>query len=106
MESERGWATPDVENLPDYIANCARILSKTYDDRLAWAQALRTSPNRVGTDTRWVDGEGTQRRAVITKSFMAIHWKIMRSVILDLAECGEDGLDVLRALLKEREWQV
>jgi hypothetical protein len=103
MDSEQDWVTPDIENLPDYIANRARILSKTYDDHLAWDQALNASTNRFGLSRRWVASDGTKRTVVITRPYMTIHWKILRSVILDLAECGEEGLDVLRALLTVSE---
>jgi hypothetical protein len=103
LESERDWGAPEVEHLPDSIANRSRILRKTSADHMAWDQAIRASPNRFGTDTKWVDAEDTPRTVVITPSFMAIHEKILRSVILDLADCGEEGLDVLRALLKESE---
>jgi S-adenosylmethionine/arginine decarboxylase-like enzyme len=103
MDSEREQAVPDVDDLPHFIANRSRILTKTYQDHLTWEQALNVSTSRFGTYTSWVDSEGTTRTVVIDESYVAIHWKIMRSIILDLAECGKEGLDVLRAMITVSE---
>ena len=95
---EHGRPTPDVRNLPAYIENRHRILQKLYDDHRRWEKSLNAASVSSGISITWFNHEGERRVMVINGSFMSVHWKIIRSLILDLAECGPAGQEVLRQL--------
>jgi hypothetical protein len=95
---EEGRPVPDVQDLPAYIENRHRILQKLYDDHRRWENSLNAASVSSGVSVTWFNHEGERRMMVINGSYMSVHWKIIRSLILDLAECGPAGQDVLRRL--------
>lgn len=97
-QAGRGRPVPDVQDLSAYIANRHRILQKLYDDHRRWEKSLNAASVSSGISITWFNHEGERRVMVINGSFMSVHWKIIRSLILDLAECGPAGQEVLRQL--------
>ena len=93
---------PNVKDLESYIENRARILRKTYQDHVAWERRLNVSSVSHGASLTWFDHDGRRHTTLINEEYMQTHWRVIRSVILDLAECGPAGHEVLR-LLVERQ---
>ncbi len=89
---------PDVRDLTAYIENRRRILQKLYDDHRRWEKSLNAASVSSGVSVTWFNHEGERRVMVINGSYMSVHWKVIRSLILDLAECGPAGQEVLRQL--------
>jgi hypothetical protein len=94
----RSKPVPDVRDLPDYIENRRRILEKLYEDHRRWEKSLNAASVSSGVSVTWFNHEGERRVMVINGSYMSVHWKVIRSLILDLAECGPAGQEVLRQL--------
>lgn len=94
----RGRPVPDVWDLTAYIENRQRILQKLYDDHRRWETSLNAASVSSGVSITWFNHEGERHVMAINGSFMSVHWKVIRSLILDLAECGPDGQEVLRQL--------
>lgn len=97
-QAKRGKPVPDVRDLTAYIENRQRILQKLYDDHRRWEHSLNAASVSSGVSVTWFNTEGERRVVVINGSYMSVHWKIIRSLILDLAECGPVGQEALRQL--------
>jgi len=98
MGSEQEQAVPDVNNSQDYIENRAMILDRMYKDHLAWDEALAKT-GQTGIFRSWTDEDGTKRTTVIDRPYLETHWRIIRSLIMDLADCGSEGQKVLRRMV-------
>ncbi len=94
----------DVDNLPRYIENRIRLLRKAYDDYAVWEAQLALAKRDV-IGYRWVDRDGNERVMMLTEAFLKVHWKMIRSLILDLVDCGPRGRLELRRLLVEKTGQ-
>jgi hypothetical protein len=97
-QAGHGRPAPDVRDLPTYIESRHRILQKLYDDHRRWEKSLNAARVSSGVSVTWFNHEGERRVMVINGAFMSVHWKIIRSLILDLAECGPAGQEILRQL--------
>jgi hypothetical protein len=97
-QEDHGRTAPDVRDLTAYIENRHRILLQLYDDHRRWEKSLNAASVSSGVSVTWFNHEGERRVMVINGSFMSVHWKIIRSLILDLAECGPAGQEILRQL--------
>jgi hypothetical protein len=71
---------------------------KAYADHVAWDAAMKTAPTRERLVQTWVDSDGGNHTMTIDRAYLAIHWRIIRSLILDLADCGNEGTQVLRQM--------
>lgn len=100
--SNMGQSRPNVKDLDSYIENRARILRKTYQDHVAWERRLKVSSVSHGASLTWFDHEGRRHTTLINEEYMQTHWRVIRSVILDLAECGPAGHEVLRVLVERQ----
>jgi hypothetical protein len=99
MTGEQEYAGPDVNDMHDYIQHRSRILKKAYDDHVRWETELKATRGDVGVAAVWFDQDGERHVDIINEAYMATHWKMIRSLILDLADCGPEGQDAVRRLV-------
>ena len=92
---------PDVDNLELYIENRTQLLRQAYDNYAVWEAQLALAKRDV-TGYRWIDMDGTARVVMITEPFLKTHWKMIRSLILDLVDCGRKGRLELRRIVVEK----
>jgi hypothetical protein len=106
MSFDQRRQRPDVDNLELYIQSRARTLLKLSTDHVAWDEALKASVPGERLLQTWIGEDGTKLRLVLDRAYLSIHWRIMRSLILDLADCGSEGKKVLKQLVVAKPSQA
>ena len=82
---------PDVEDMPDYIADRAFLLNKAFTDHVIWEQSLAAFGKDTSLAATWVDHTGEEHVFAINRVYLDAHFKIVRSLFADLAACGPAG---------------
>jgi hypothetical protein len=82
---------PDVEDMPDYIADRASLLNKVFTDHVIWEQSLEAFGRDASLAATWIDHQGEEHIFAINRVYLDAHFKILRSLLADLAACGAGG---------------
>jgi hypothetical protein len=82
---------PDVENMHDYIEDRASLLNKAFTDHVIWEQSLEAFGRDASLAATWIDHQGEEHVFAINRLFLNAHFKIVRSLLADLAACGPAG---------------
>ena len=90
---------PDVEDMPDYIADRASLLNKVFTDHVIWAQSLEAFGRDSSLAATWIDHEGQDHVVAINRVYLEAHRNIVRSLLADLAACGPAGNIAIQSIL-------
>ena len=82
---------PDVEDMHDYIADRASLLNRVFTDHVIWEQSLEAFGRDASLAATWVDHAGKEHVFAINRVYLDAHFKIVRSLLADLAACGPAG---------------
>src|SRR4051794_23184065 len=74
-----------------YIVDRAQLLNRVFTDQVLWEQSLATFAEDASLSATWVDGRGESHVVPIDRAFLDAHYKIVRSLFLDLKACGAEG---------------
>jgi hypothetical protein len=89
----------DVTDVPDYIADRAALLNKVFTDHVLWEQSLASFGRDASLAATWVDHEGEEHVFAINRVYLDAHFKIVRSLLADLAACGPAGNGAIQHIL-------
>jgi hypothetical protein len=90
---------PDVEDMPDYIADRASLLNKAFTDHVIWEQSLEAFGRDASLAATWIDHQGEEHVFAINRVYLDAHFKIVRSLFADLAACGPAGNLAIQSIL-------
>jgi hypothetical protein len=90
---------PDVEDIQDYIADRASLLNKVFTDHVIWEQSLEAFGRDASLAATWIDHEGEEHIFAINRVYLDGHFKIVRSLLADLAACGPAGNLAIQSIL-------
>src|SRR5215207_7703287 len=90
---------PDVENMQSYIDDRASLLNKVFTDHVIWEQSLEAFGRDASLAATWVDHQGEERVFAINRVYLDAHFKIVRSLLADLAACGPAGNVAIQSIL-------
>jgi hypothetical protein len=90
---------PDVEDMPDYIADRASLLNKVFTDHVIWEQSLEAFGRDASLAATWLDHQGEEHVFAINRVYLDAHFKIVRSLLADLAACGPAGNVAIQSIL-------
>jgi hypothetical protein len=90
---------PDVEDMQDYIADRACLLNKVFTDHVIWEQSLAAFGRDASLAATWVDHQGEEHTFAINRVYLDAHFKIVRSLLADLAACGPAGNVAIQSIL-------
>jgi hypothetical protein len=90
---------PDIADMPDYIADRASLLNKVFTDHVIWEQSLEAFGRDASLAATWVDHEGEEHIFAIDRVYLDAHFKIVRSLLADLAACGPAGNVAIQSIL-------
>jgi hypothetical protein len=90
---------PDVEDMPDYIADRASLLNKVFTDHVIWEQSLEAFGRDASLAATWLDHQGEEHVFAINRVYLDAHFKIVRSLLADLAACGPAGSIAIQNIL-------
>jgi hypothetical protein len=82
---------PDVGDMQDYIADRASLLNKIFTDHVIWEQSLGAFGKDASLAATWIDHQGEEHVFAINRVYLDAHFKIVRSLLADLAACGPAG---------------
>jgi hypothetical protein len=90
---------PDVEDVQDYIEDRASLLNKAFTDHVIWEQSLEAFGRDASLAATWIDHQGKDHVFAINRVFLNAHFKIVRSLLADLAACGPAGNVAIRSIV-------
>jgi hypothetical protein len=90
---------PDVEDMPDYIEDRASLLNKVFTDHVIWEQSLEAFGRDASLAATWVDHDGEEHVFAINRVYLDAHFKIVRTLLADLAACGPAGNVAIQSIL-------
>lgn len=90
---------PDVEDMRDYIGDRASLLNKVFTDHVIWEQSLEAFGRDASLAATWIDHEGEEHIFAINRVYLDAHFKILRSLLADLATCGSTGDVAIQSIL-------
>jgi hypothetical protein len=96
---EHQFDEPDVEEMHDYIADRASLLNKVFTDHVLWEQSLEAFGRDASLAATWVDYQGEEHIFAINRVYLDAHFKIVRSLLADLAACGPAGNLAIQSIL-------
>lgn len=82
-----------------YILDRAQLLNRVFTDQVLWEQSLAAFAEDASLSATWVDGCGATHVFPIDRAFLDAHYKIVRSLLLDLKACGAEGQRAIQAVL-------
>jgi hypothetical protein len=85
----------DIDDLDAFIQDRAFLLNKVLTDQVVWRQSLKAFARDASLSATWIDHEGQEHSFAINRVFLAAHFKIVRSLMDDLAACGPGGERVI-----------
>ena len=90
---------PDVEHMHDYVADRASLLNKVFTDHMIWEQSLGAFGRDASLAATWIDHLGQEHTFAINRVYLDAHFKIVRSLLADLAACGPAGNVAIQRIL-------
>jgi hypothetical protein len=90
---------PDVEDMPDYIEDRASLLNKVFTDHVIWEQSLEAFGRDASLAATWIDHQGEEHVFAINRVYLDTHFKIVRSLLADLAACGPAGSIAIQSIV-------
>ena len=90
---------PDVEDMQVYIEDRASLLNKVFTDHVIWEQSLEAFGRDVSLAATWIDHQGEEHVFAINRVFLDAHFKIVRSLLADLAACGPAGNVAIQSIV-------
>ena len=90
---------PDVEAMHHYIADRASLLNKVFTDHVIWEQSLEAFGRDASLAATWIDHQGEEHIFAINRVYLDAHFKIVRSLLADLAACGPAGNLAIQGIL-------
>jgi hypothetical protein len=90
---------PDVEDMPDYVADRAFLLNKVFTDHVIWEQSLAAFGKDTSLAATWVDHKGQEHIFAINRVYLKAHLKIVRSLMNDLIACGAEGKRAVQSII-------
>ena len=82
-----------------YIVDRAHLLNKVFTDQVLWEQSLLTFAREASLSATWMDACGQEHVVAINRAFLNAHYKIVRSLFLDLKACGAEGQRAIQAVV-------
>jgi hypothetical protein len=93
------FGEPDVEDIQGYIEDRASLLNKAFTDHVIWEQSLEAFGRDASLAATWIDHQGEEHVFAINRVFLDAHFKIVRSLLADLAACGPAGSIAIHNIL-------
>jgi hypothetical protein len=90
---------PDVEDMLDYIEDRASLLNKVFTDHVIWEQSLEAFGRAASLAATWIDHQGEEHVFAINRVYLDAHFKIVRSLLADLAACGPAGNIAIQSIV-------
>ena len=90
---------PDVEDMHDYIEDRASLLNKAFTDHGIWEQSLEAFGRDASLAATWIDHQGEEHVSAINRVYLDAHFKIVRSLLADLAACGPAGNIAIQSIV-------
>jgi hypothetical protein len=90
---------PDVEDMQDYIEDRASLFNKAFTDHVIWEQSLEAFGRDASLAATWIDHQGEEYVFAINRVFLDAHFKIVRSLLADLAACGPAGSIAIQSIV-------
>jgi hypothetical protein len=90
---------PDVEDMPDYITDRASMLNKVFTDHVIWEQSLEAFGGDASLAATWIDHQGEEHVFAINRVYLDAHFKIVHSLLADLAACGPAGSIAIQSIV-------
>jgi hypothetical protein len=79
------------DDVRDFIQNRAHLLNKALVDHTVWRQSLEQFGRDASLAATWIDHQGQEHVFAINRVYLDAHFKIVRSLLADLAACGPAG---------------
>ena len=89
----------DGEDMPNYIADRASLLNKVFTDHVIWEQSLEAFGRDASLAATWIDHQGEEHVFAINRVYLDAHFKIVRSLLADLAACGPAGNIAIQSIV-------
>jgi hypothetical protein len=93
------FGQPNVEDLQYYIEVGASLLNKVVTDHVIWEQSLEAFGRDASLAATWIDHQGESHVFAINRLFLNAHFKIVRSLLADLAACGPAGNVAIQSIV-------
>jgi hypothetical protein len=93
------WVEDSDWDAQAYIVDRAQLLNRVFTDQVLWEQSLATFAEGATLSATWVDGCGEAHVFPIDRAFLDAHYKIVRSLLLDLKACGAEGQRAIQAVV-------
>jgi hypothetical protein len=90
---------PNVEDMQDYIEDRASLLNKAFTDHVIWEQSLEAFGREASLAATGIDHQGEGHVFAINQVFLDAHFKILRSLLADLAACGPVGNLAIQSII-------
>jgi len=90
---------PDVEDIQNYIGDRASLLNKVFTDHVIWEQSLAAFGRDASLAATWIDHQGEEHVFAINRVYLDAHFKIVRSLLADLAACGPAGNVAIQSIV-------
>ena len=90
---------PDVDDIQDYIEDRASLLNKVFTDHVIWEQSLEAFGRDASLAATWIDHQGEEHVFAINRVYLDAHFKIVRSLLADLAACGPAGNVAIQSIV-------
>jgi hypothetical protein len=90
---------PDVEDMQDYIEDRASLLNKAFTDHVIWEQSIEAFGRDASLAATWIDHQGEDHFFAINWVYLDAHFKIVRSLLADLAACGPAGNVAIQSIV-------
>jgi hypothetical protein len=93
------FGEPDVEDIQGYIEDRASLLNKAFTDHVIWEQSLEAFGRDASLAATWIDHQGEEHVFAINRVYLDTHFKIVRSLLADLAACGPAGSIAIQSIV-------
>ena len=90
---------PDVADLHDYIEDRASLLNKVFTDHVIWEQSREAFGRDASLAATWIDHQGEEHVFAINWVYLDAHFKIVHSLLADLAACGPAGNIAIQSIV-------
>ena len=82
-----------------FVEDRASLLNKVFTDHVIWEQSLEAFGRAASLAATWVDQEGEEHVFAINRVYLDAHFKIVRSLLADLAACGPAGNIAIQSIV-------
>src|ERR671917_83953 len=87
------------EDIQHFVEDRAFLLNKVFTDHVIWEQSLEAFGRDASLAATWVDHTGEEHVFAINRVYLDAHFKIVRSLLADLAACGPAGNLAIQSIL-------